>query len=499
MSIFGKYTDEATLAKIIDFNNVSEMWKNSVALYANDVAVVDGESVTYKQLDAEVQKMRAALKEQGVCAGDNVGVLIPNSVAFVKTFLAITTLGAVAVLLPAHLDAMTVFGCSMKFGLKALVYSPALQEKTTFAAEKNPRLLLLEDTIASDASVEMADVDTNAPCTILFTGGTTGKSKGALLSHRAVMRGVKNGCYGYRHVFGQRYFLVLPLTHVFGLVRNLLTNLYTGSAIFICRNNKDMFKDIATFKPTILVLVPALAELALNLSKQFGRNMLGSDVKTIICGASAVAPYLVKEYDKIGIALLPGYGLTESANLVSGNPEALRKPESVGLIYEGMDYKIVDGELWLKGINMMDGYVGEPEESAIAYEEGWFKTGDLVRIDEEGYLYITGRKKEIIVLSSGENISPAELEAKFDALDTVQDCLIYESEGMLVLEVLPRAVVLKAVGGENPEEYLKAQINEVNNTLPSFARVNKVIIRTTDFARSPSMKIVRNQNANDKK
>ena len=88
------------------------------------------------------------------------------------------------------------------------------------------------------------------------------------------------------------------------------------------------------------------------------------------------------KYDKLGIALLPGYGLTESANLVSGNPEALRNPESVGFIYEGMDYKIVDGELWLKGINMMEGYVGEPEENALAYEDGWFKTGDLVRIDD---------------------------------------------------------------------------------------------------------------------
>jgi long-chain acyl-CoA synthetase len=260
-----------------------------------------------------------------------------------------------------------------------------------------------------------------------------------------------------------------------------------------------MFKEIAVFKPTIMVLVPALAEMALNLSKQFGRNMLGADMKTIICGAAAVSPYLVREYDKFGVALLPGYGLTESANLVSGNPEALQKPDSVGYIYDGMEYKIVDGELWLKGINMMDGYVGEPEENAIAYEDGWFKTGDLVRMDEEGFLYITGRKKEIIVLSSGENISPAELETKFGALDTVQDCLVYEENNVLTVEILPRMTVVKALGIEDVEGHLKKCINEINDTLPSFMRVNKVVIRTTDFVRSPSMKIVRNQNANDKK
>ena len=103
-----------------------------------------------------------------------------------------------------------------------------------------------------------------------------------------------------------------------------MTSLYTGSDLFICRNNKDMFRDIAVFKPTIIVLVPAVAEMALNLTKQFHKNMLG-DIKTVICGAAKVAPYLISEYDKIGIQLLAGYGLTESSNLVSGNPESLKK------------------------------------------------------------------------------------------------------------------------------------------------------------------------------
>jgi long-chain acyl-CoA synthetase len=230
--------------------------------------------------------------------------------------------------------------------------------------------------------------------------------------------------------------------------------------------------------------------------------MWGPDLQTIICGAAPVAPYLVREYAKIGVTLLPGYGLTESANLVSGNPEALRKPESVGLIYGGMDYKIVDGELWLKGINMMDGYV-TPEDNAIAYEDGYFKTGDLVHIDEEGFLYITGRTKEIIVLSTGENVSPAELEVKFAAIDAVQDCLVYDMEEgghqILVLEVLPRMTTVKALGIEDIYAYLKAEVDKINETLPSFEKINKLIIRDTDFVRTPAMKIARNLNGNVKK
>ena len=495
--MYAKYTDAETLANITDFGSITEMWQNSVKNYKDSVAIVDLEEYTYARLDEMVSAFRGALCDNGVKAGDIVGIYLPNSINFVKAYLAVTTLGACAVLLPPHLDNMTVFGCSMKFGMKALVYDSSLEEKLDITKLKNPALPLIEGSGSSETSVDAVILPPETVCTAMFTGGTTGKSKAALLSHEAILEGVKNGCYGYPDVFGQRYFLVLPLTHVFGLIRNMLTSLRTGSAMFICRNNKDMFRDIAVFKPTIMVLVPALAEMALNLSKQFGRNMLGESMKTMICGAAAVAPYLVAEYDKLGIRLCPGYGLTESANLVSGNPEALRKPDSVGYIYPGIDYKIVDGELWLKGKTMMKGYAGD-EENAIAYsEDGYFKTGDLVRIDEEGFLYITGRAKEIIVLSTGENVSPAELESYFYAMDEIQDCLVYadSSDGreVLAIQVLPRAVTVKAMGIVDIEAHIKSKVAEVNQKLPAFERISKVIIRDSDFKRSPSMKIVRGQ------
>ena len=492
---FAKYTSEDNFAKIVDYACITEMWEHCATAYENAPCLQQGEEkVTYGELNSAVATFRKVLQDNGVSTGDRVGVYAPNSIDFAKAYLAITTLGAVAVLLPPHLDKMTVFGCSMKFALKALVYAPALAENLEILKAKNPALPTVETTAQADGAAPSVTVDGKAPCTVLFTGGTTGRSKGALLSNQAVMRGVKNGCYGIKEIFAQRYFLVLPLTHVFGLIRNLLTSFYTGSALYFCSNPKNMFKEIPVFRPTIFVLVPALAELGLNLSKQFGRNMLGENAKTIICGAAFVPPYLVKEYSALGIALLPGYGLTESANLVSGNPEAIAKPDSVGIIYPDIEYKVVENELWLKGINMLDSYFGEPEENAVAFEDGWFKTGDLVRIDEDGFLYITGRKKEVIVLPSGENVSPAEIENKFYAVDAVQDCLVYEKDGVLVLEVLPRMASVKAQGIADLEGYLKERVAEINATLPSFARINKLIIRETDFVRSPAMKIVRGQN-----
>ena len=499
---FKQYTDEITFSKIVDYPNVTSMWAHSVSEYGENIAIVDGKSYTYAELDADVAAFRSVLKANGATPGSLIGILCPNSYGFVKAFLAASTYGVPAVLMPVHLDEMTVFGIASKFGMKAVVYDEAIESKVAVLREKNPAVALIPSSATAEEKTAAIPVPTETPAAILFTGGTTGKSKGAKLSQRALMAGTKNGCYGIKDVFAQRYLLVLPLTHVFGLIRNLMSSLYTGSALYICRNNKDMFRDVAVFKPTIMVLVPALAEMALTLSAQFGRNMWGPDLKTIICGAATVSPYLVKEYDKLGVALLPGYGLTESANLVSGNPEALKKPDSVGLMYDGMEYKIVDGELWLKGINMMDGYV-TPDDNAVAYEDGYFKTGDLVRMDDEGYLYITGRIKEIIVLSSGENVSPAELETKFCTIDTVQDCLVFDTdEGgrqILALEVLPRMTKIKELGITDIYAHIKAEVDKINETLPSFEKINKLIIRDTDFIRTPAMKIARNLNGNVKK
>ena len=492
---FKKYTDEETFSKIVSFPSITAMWEDRAATYADRVAIVDGEEYTYARLNADVAAFRTVLAQNGATPGSLIGILCPNSYGFVKAYLAATTFGVPAVLMPTHLDEMTVFGIASKFGMKAVVYDESLEAKVAVLREKNPAVALIPSSATADVATPSVPVPSETPAAILFTGGTTGKSKGAKLSHKAVIAGTMNGCYGIKEIFNQRYLLVLPLTHVFGLIRNLMTCLYTGSAMFICRNNKDMFRDTAVFKPTIMVLVPALAEMALNLSRQFGRNMWGPDLKTIICGAAPVAPYLVQEYHKIGVTLLPGYGLTESANLVSGNPEALAKPESVGLIYDGM----VDGELWLKGINMMDGYV-TPEDNEIAYEDGYFKTGDLVRIDEEGFLYITGRLKEIIVLSSGENVSPAELEVKFCGIDVISDCLVYDEDGnRLVLEILPRMTRVKELGIEDLYGYIKAEVDKINSTLPAFEQIAKIVIRDTDFVRTPAMKIARNLNGNVKK
>ena len=493
-NLFLKYTDDS-LSSLPQVKTITELM-SFIGKYGEKTAIIDdGREYSFADLDRRAGRLRLGLKNAGVNKGDAVGVLFANSFEFAAAALAVMSYGATAVLFPYQLDGMAIFGCSLKYSLAAVLYGEGSEEKVALAAEKTPSVRLILTNSLPNGYENAAKTAPEDGAAVVFTAGTTGQSKSALLSHKALVTGMKNGCYGYGEALDQRYFLVLPLTHIFGLVRNLLTSLYTGSSLFICRNLKDMFRETASYKPTIMVMVSALAEMALNMTKMMSPAILGGELKTIICGAAVVSPYLAGEYIKLGVTLCAGYGLTETANLVSGNPETVAFPESVGLLYPGQEYRVENGELWIKGDNLFTEYYRDPEATAAAFEDGFFKTGDLVRFDEEGRLYITGRCKDIIVLSTGENISPAELETKFCELECVQDALVYleRSSGRetLVLEALPRAAVLKQKGVTDAAAYCTEQIKEVNDRLYSYQRVNKIIIRTTDFERTPSMKIKR--------
>jgi len=330
----------------------------------------------------------------------------------------------------------------------------------------------------------------------MFTGGTTGIPKGALLSHKALMQGAFNGIFATGSAFEQRYYALIPFTHIFGLVRSFLTALYTGSQVYLCENMKNIFNDFPKAKPTIMALVPALANMIYGIIISKGIEAIGGNLKVIICGGANVTPDLIKRFYAIGIDVLPGYGLTETANLVSGNGYSIEYPESVGMPYFCQELKLVNGELWVKGDNVMIEYYNDKEETAKVMEDGWFKTGDLVRIDEDGLLYIVGRTKNVIILENGENVSPEEIESLLYDVPVVMDCLVYEDknqfgDGIIAVEILPNMKVFEDAEIIDVSFTFEKVIADINAMLPSFKQIKKTVIRQDDFKRSPSMKIIR--------
>ena len=445
---------------------------------------------TYAQMCARIAGRRAVLAGLGLKKGDKVAIFERTSIDAVEMFLAAMSAGYVAILLPSQLPAPAVAGCCQKFGVSVLAVRDEFKDAVAGVCCK-----VIPSSSISDEQAPAAVVDKDDPAAIFFTGGTTGAPKGAVLPHRALMRGAFNGIFAPgSQLSGDRYICLLPLSHVFGLIKGTLSVFYTGAEWFSAEDMKATIGKLPMIKPTKLVLVPGLCEILLGLVKMYGPAFLGGELKMIISGAANVPPRLMTEFDKMGIQLLAGYGMTEGANLTTGNADVDTRPTSVGKPYPGQELKIVDGELWFRGDNVFLGYYGDPEKTAgTLTEDGWLKTGDLAEIDEDGFVYIVGRIKNLIILSNGENVSPEVIEEPFYQNPAVRDCLVKEDDGAIAIEILPNMPAFEGRSWEEVEAFFKKLVDEVNATLPSSHHITKISVRKEDFKRTGSLKVARNQ------
>ena len=286
-------------------------------------------TLTYKQTCDIIARKRALLNELGLQKGDKVAILDNITVEAVEMFLAVTSAGYVAINLPSQLPPQAIVGCCMKFGVKVLAYGKDFAEAVNGVPCK-----AIAITDCADHTAPVATVDKDDPAAIFFTGGTTGAPKGAVLPHRALMRGALNGVYAPGSQLGHhRYACVLPLSHVFGLVRSTLSVLMEGGAWFSAGNTKETITKFPVIRPTCLVAVPGICEILLGLVKMYGKPFLGGQLGFIISGAANVPPKLIGEFDELGIHLFAGYGMTEGANLTTGNIDVKSRPTSVGKLY----------------------------------------------------------------------------------------------------------------------------------------------------------------------
>ena len=464
----------STTVQFLDY--ISEHYGDSIALSDQNQAV------SYSELAIRVSRRRHGLEELHLPPRCNVGLFDTNSIAAVEWFLALTTTGPTAVMLPSALSEAVLIHAVQHYELKAIITGPTLIEKTNSLSIPIVPAYFLERNGEPPAFVTKNDC-----AAIFFTGGTTGTPKGVMLNHGAIMRGALNGTYRDGTMFGQTMVAALPFTHVFGMVFSMLSGLYTGSHMAVCGNMRDLFKEMARAKPTTMIAVPGMAEMMLTVAQKRGVQALGGRLKLIICGAAPVPERLMYSFKPYGIRVLSGYGMTETANLVCGNLEQETHPDSVGRQYPCQKARIVNGELQVKGDMLFSGYWKDEATTRAAFDGDWLKSGDLARVDEDGFIHIIGRIKNLIILGNGENVSPEEVEEVFYRSVCVQDCLVSETKiagrPAIQLEVFPIDDVT--------DETLEQEMKRISDTLPTTMRPARILIRHEPFEKSASLKIIR--------
>jgi len=359
---------------------------------------------------------------------------------------------------------------------------------------------------------------------IVYTSGTTDKTKGVMLSNRNVC---SDANASLRIITGGHGIGFLPLNHTYAWVSGLFASLMRSEWGYICTDLKRIYKDIQEFKPYQFAAVPLVVEMIyksiISKAKRNGtyddlikgietsRNFmlsgydarkemfseihesLGGNLEYILCGGAHLNPEIEQFMFDIGIQIITGYGLTECSPCVSCSRQYDYKIGSVGLILDCNDVKINNpdedgiGEIYIRGENVMMGYFNDPKETKKAFDGEWLRSGDFGYIDSEGFLFFTGRKKNLIILSNGKNVSPEEIESElYASIDYVKECLVYDVDGRICAEFF-----LDEEKKPDARECIKADVAEVNRHLAEFKQIIHIYIRDEEFEKTTTLKIKR--------
>lgn len=379
-------------------------------------------------------------------------------------------------------------------------------------------------------------LDLNAFCALLFTSGTTGTAKGVMLSHGNLTAATNASCLSMSYDDRNTFVSILPPFHTYEITCGQFAILNLGASILINDSLKNVLRNIKEFRPNALMLVPRVVELmhkrvwdeikkrgmekkvrlamAINKpllamgidirKKLFGQitEAFGGELKSIVCGGAPISPEIIKDFYQFGITVLEGYGITECSPLVAVNSPGKVRFHSVGTPVVGCQVKIdkspeeETGEILVKGDNVMMGYYENEEATkAVFTEDGWFRTGDIGYMDRDGYVFITGRKKNVIILSNGKNVFPEELEEYLAASHDILESVVVAAENeagktVLTALIVPVPELLEKSDGELLAHF-KAIVEKINKDLPSHKQILGVRIRREEFEKNSSKKIMR--------
>ena len=467
---------------------------------------------TYLDVDRDSMAVSRMVESMGM-EGKHIAIIGTTTYQWIVSYFGIVGSGSVAVPIDAQLPADAVCELLERADVEMLVFDEIRRDVAEAVKEKCPSVRYILSMQAEEAadgvqSLSMLtalhageyekELDGGQLATILFTSGTTGKSKGVMLSHRNLVDNAV--CLDMKIPAGTISMTLLPINHVYCLTMDIIKGLHIG--LVICINDSIMHvqRNMKLFKPEIVLLVPLVIESIYGKLKDAGslipkkmvaKAAFGGNLRIICSGGAYLDPDYVDKFKEYGITILQGYGMTECSPVISTNLEWENKKGSVGKLLPNCEAKVVDEEIWVRGSSVMQGYYKMPEQTAETLEDGWLKTGDLGYVDEDDFVYITGRRKNLIILANGENVSPEELENQLSRSALVKEILVREKDKVIEAEIFPDYEYAKKKHVKDIQGKLQELVDGFNQDMPVYKRIYSLIVRETEFEKTPSKKIKR--------
>ena len=558
--------------------DIKDMWDSSAEMYGDRVAFMKKDKpggpyreITYREAHQDSDALGTALISLGL-KGKRVAVIGDNCYEWAISYFAVTGGTGVVVPLDKELPEKELKQLVIAADVEGVIFSPKYEamfrrmkeggETKLYALINMSGQAAVGGVLSLQSLIEIggkliesgsrafidAEIDRESMGILLFTSGTTGISKGVMLSHKNIAADLMSMVTMIHIKKEDIFFSVLPIHHTYECTCGFLCPIFRGGAVAYCEGLRHIVKNLGEARPTVFLSVPLILEnlhkkiwaqakksgkekllrrvLSANrVTKRFGLNLVplllkqvtavfGGRLRLMICGGAAIDPAILNGVAAFDMICLQGYGLTECGPIAALNPDVNPKQDSAGAIPPHMECRIMDkgedgiGEICIKGPNVMLGYYNNPEATAeVLTDDGWFQTGDLGYLDDEGFIHITGRKKNVIITKNGKNVFPEEIEYYLGHIPYVGESMVWGRESEATGETLIFAGIkgdeeeLSAALGrgytkEQAMELIWKEIDKINETLPYYKRIKKIALRETEFEKNTAKKIKRFSEAN---
>lgn len=538
--------------------------KNIAYKYKKDKDAKEVEYIekTYEQTKKDIESLSTALLDMGL-EQKRIALIGNNSYEWCISYLAITCGNMIVVPMDKALPDNEIENlisrseadaiiCDKKYikiaketknkntnNLNTIICTEEIEEneviKITDLLKKGEELLK-----NGDSKYKEIKIDENKMSIMLFTSGTTNEPKAVMLSQANICANITDISSWVKIYDTDTLLSFLPIHHTFECTITFLYGFYSGATVAFCDGLKYIQKNLAEYKVSVFVAVPLVLETMykkilkaineqgktklietitkisnvllkckIDIRKKVFKQILdnfGGHLRVVLYGAAPMNKDTIIGFNNLGISLIQGYGLTETSPVISAETDKEKRPGSVGLALPSLEVKIEnpdengEGEITVKGPSIMIGYYNNEEETKKVLKDGWFSTGDYGYIDKDGFIYVTGRKKDIIVLKNGKNVYPQEIEFLINKIPYVEESIVYsrdknETDTMLCAKIVYNKEEMEKLFGKKTEEEYKEEIwkeiKNINQTLPTFKHIKNITLTTEPLVKTTTQKVKR--------